>query len=105
MNDRREPERLGEILRGFLRSSGLTGKFKNLEIYSAWEEVVGPDISRHTRVAGFTRHKLYVDVNSAAYLHELRTFSKQRILDDLRGKLPSVHIQDIVFQPAPMARP
>lgn len=93
------PQRLGEILRDFFERSGLSHKLENLELYGAWEEVVGPAIARRTRVAGFKSHKLYVDVDSAAHLHELRTFGKDKILADLRERLPSLRVQDIVFRP------
>ncbi len=99
MNKRRGPEKLGHILRDFLESSGLAHKLKHLEVYRAWEDVVGPEIAAATRIAGLAHHKLYVDVASAARRHELATFYKQRILHALRQQLPNVRIQDIVFRP------
>ncbi len=104
MSKGRGPQRVGEVLRAFLETSGLANQLKHLEIYSAWEEVVGPAIARRTRIAGFTRHKLYVDVDSAAHLQELRTFSKDKILTDLKELLPTVLIQDIVFRPGSLSR-
>jgi hypothetical protein len=95
------PQKLGEVLRDFFETSGLAGKLKHLEIYSAWDEIVGPELTRHTRIAGLARHKLHVDVDSATHLHELRTFHKDKILADLKEQLPTVLIQDIVFRPAP----
>ena len=98
------PMRLGEVLRDFFQSTGLADKLKHLEVYSVWEEIVGPAIARRTRIAGLARHKLYIDVDSAAHLHELRTFGKSRILADFRERLPTVLIQDIVFRPGPLNR-
>jgi len=97
-------ERIGDILRGFLESKGLASKLKHLEIYSAWEEVVGSVVLPHTRVAGFAQHKLYVDVDSAAHMHELNSFYKTQILQDLRDKLPGMFIEDIIFRPAGLRR-
>ena len=96
--------RLGEVLRDFFQATGLADKLKHLEAYHVWEEVVGPAIARHTRIAGLARHKLYVDVDSAAHLQELRTFGKSRILADFRERLPGLLIQDIVFRPGPLNR-
>ena len=98
------PQRLGEVLRDFLETSGLATQLKHLEVYGAWEDIVGPAIAARTRIAGFRRHKLYVDVASAAQLHELRAFSKDKILADLKERVPAVLIQDIVFRPAPLPR-
>lgn len=97
---KRGPEKLGDILHGFLETSGLAHKLKHLEVYRAWEEVVGPEVAAHTRIAGLARHKLHVEVDSAARRHELSSFYKKQILEGLREQLPNVRIQDIVFQPA-----
>jgi predicted nucleic acid-binding Zn ribbon protein len=104
MNEQARPQKIGEILRDFLVAKGLSGPLKHLEIYSVWEEVVGPAVLRHTRIAGFAHHKLYVDVDSAAHMHELRTFYKQQILTDLRQRIPAILIEDIVFRPGSDAR-
>ena len=98
------PQRLGEILRDFLETSGLAQQLKHLEVYSAWEEVAGPALCRYCRIAGFARHKLHVDVASAAHLHELRTFYKGTLLVELNQRLPGLLIQDIVFRPASIPR-
>jgi len=98
------PQRVGEILSDFLETSGLAGKLKHLEVYGAWEETVGPGILPHTRVAGFAHHKLYVDVDSASHLHELRTFHKGQLLKELQGRVANLLIQDIVFRPAAQRR-
>lgn len=97
-------QRLGEVLADLLEVESLAGRLKHLELYSAWEEVVGPAINPHTRVAGFAHHKLYVDVDSAAHLHELRSFRKQQILRELRSKVPGILVREIVFRPAPLDR-
>jgi len=104
MSKKAGPEKLGDILDSFLRTSGLAQKLKHLEVYRAWEEVVGPDVAAATRVMGFAQHKIYVEVRSAARRHELATFFKKRILADLREKLPNILIQDIVFRPGSIHR-
>lgn len=98
------PQRLGEILNNFLECKGLTNRLKHLELYGAWEEIVGPGILPHTRVAGFAHHKLYVDVDSAAHLHELQTFHKTELLRELRSRVPGTRVLDIVFRPSAMPR-
>jgi predicted nucleic acid-binding Zn ribbon protein len=98
------PQKIGDVLRDFMQVSGLGSSLKHLEVYCAWEEIVGPGIMPHTRVAGFTRHKLYIDVDSAVHMHELRTFYKDKILQDLKQRLPNILVQDIVFRPASIPR-
>lgn len=91
-------QRLGEVLSDFFEAKGLTGRLKHLEVYSAWEEVVGPAMSPHTRIAGLAKHKLYVEVDSAAHLHELRTFHKKQLLQELQARVPSILVRDIIFR-------
>ena len=102
MSKQQGPERIGTILRDWLETSGLGNKLKHGDLYAAWEEVVGPAIRRHTRIAGIAHHKLYVNVDSAAHLQELRNFYKAQLLRDLRASVPGVLIQDIVFRAAPL---
>lgn len=100
MSMKRGAQPIGEILRDFIEAKGLGNKLKHLEVYGAWEEVVGPGILPHTRVAGFAHQKLYVDVDSAAHLHELRSFHKPQILRELQARVPGIRILDVVFRPA-----
>ena len=102
MSKQQGPERIGTILRDWLTTSGLGSKLKHLDLYAAWEEVVGPAIRRHTRIAGLAHHKLYVNVDSAAHLQELRNFYKPQLLSDLRASVPGLLIHDIVFRAAPL---
>jgi len=104
MNRRSGPEKLGDILRGYFEASGLGQEVRHLELHRAWEEVVGPEIAAQTRIVGFVRHKLYVEVTSAARRHELSAFYKRQILDELRQQVPDVRILDIVFRPSSTPR-
>jgi hypothetical protein len=101
---KRKPERIGDVLRDYLHSSGLGRSLQHAEIYSVWDEIVGRELCAHTRAAGFKRYKLYVDVDSAAHRQELATYHKQQLLEDLRARLPKIRIEDIVFRPAPVNR-
>jgi len=101
---RRMPERIGGVLKNYLRASGLEHKLKNAEIYGVWDEVIGAELRTHTRVSGFKQYKVYVDVDSAAHRQELATYHKQQLLEDLRARLPNIRIEDIVFRPAPLNR-
>lgn len=102
MSKQQGPEKIGTILRDWFETSGLGNTLKHLDIYAAWEEVVGPAIRRHTRIAGLAHHKLYVNVDSAAHLQELRSFYKGQLLRDLKASVPGVLIHDIVFRAAPL---
>lgn len=104
MNTRGEPEPIGAILRDFFQTSGIAARLKYLELYTVWEQMVGPEVRAHARVAGVVHHKVYVEVDSATHLHELHTFHRQALLGELRRRLPALHIADLVFRPGRAAR-
>jgi len=100
----RKPDRIGDVLKEYLRASGLEHSLQHSEIYGVWDEVIGAELRPRTRVVGFKRYKVYVDVDSAVHRHELATYHKKHLLEDLRERLPNLRIEDIVFQPAPLNR-
>ncbi len=104
MNRKAGAQRLGEILADLMEAKGLASRLKHLELYGAWEEVAGPACLAHTRVAGFAHHKLYIDVDSAAHLHELQCFRRRQLLKAIQSRVPGILVRDIVFRPAPLNR-
>ena len=104
MSKRSGPQKLGDILRDYFEASGLGQQVRHLELHRAWEEAVGPEIAAQTRIVGFVRHKLYVEVTSAPRRHELSAFYKRQILAALRKEVPDVRILDIVFRPSSTPR-
>jgi len=105
MNAQTGPQPIGKILRDFFQTSGLASRLRYLELYTVWEEVVGPELRTHTRVAGFANHKVHVEVDSAAHLHELRSFYSESLLKELRARLPALRIAGLVFKPGTTRSP
>ena len=104
MNTQSGPQRIGKILHEFFQTTGLAARLKHLELYAAWEELVGPELRAHTRVIGFRNHKVHIEVDSAAHLHELSSFCAQSLLEELRARLPALHIAALVFKPGTTRR-
>lgn len=65
----------GDAVREFLRDSGLDARLRDWPVYEAWREVLGQDLSRRARAVDFRRGELVVEVESAAHLHELQSFT------------------------------
>jgi predicted nucleic acid-binding Zn ribbon protein len=88
------PERLGDVLRGFLAQTGMDERLAEAAIVPEWEERVGAAIAAVTtplRVSGGT---LIVAVRSSAWLMELQMMER-RIRDTLnegrtRGRIRKV---------------
>ncbi len=93
-----EPQAIGDVLARYMRTSGLKEKLRSPEIYHCWPEVAGVEICEHSRVVGFNNCVLYVEVDSAPWLHMLSTFRKQGLLTGLRQTMRGVRVRDIRFR-------
>lgn len=71
------PERIGELLEGFLDTRGLHASLDRASAIPAWDEVVGAQIARVSRAAGFDGGVLFVRVTSSAWLTELKRLERE----------------------------
>lgn len=93
-----ETESIKEILSRLFTLRGWGRRQERLHFERAWSEAVGPAYDAHTRVLGFTRGILEIEVASALLVHELKGFHRQRLLRTLRAKLPGQSIKDLRFK-------
>ena len=63
----------------------------------AWAEAAGAEYVRVTRVSGFRRNVLEVEVKGAVPMQELSQFHKKKVLERLRKALAGVTIADLRF--------
>lgn len=62
-------------------------KFGRLQ--DAWNEAAGPEVARQSRVAGFAKGKLLIEVSSSTLLHQLRSYRQAEIMARFRT-MPNV---------------
>lgn len=67
-----EPVPVGALVRALVRSEGLDQPNLLRSLRGTWEELVGPELSQHSRLEGFRRGTLRVQVDSAAHMAELQ---------------------------------
>ncbi len=67
-------------------------------VLMAWSEIVGEEISRHTKAHRFAEGVLTVLVNNATLYSLLRQHEKQRLLRQIQKKFPRTRIATIRFQ-------
>lgn len=77
-----------------LVQAGLGDQAWRLSINELWAECVGPNITKRTRVAGFSRGVLKIRVASAAWQQEL-SFLRVAIVHKLNQKLGAPRIKSI----------
>jgi predicted nucleic acid-binding Zn ribbon protein len=98
--DRDGPERLSEILSRLFAARGWGRQQERLRLERAWAEAAGPDYAKITRVVGFRRTVLEVEVKGSVPLQELSQFHKRKVLEQLRQVLNGVVIADLKFRAA-----
>lgn len=96
--DARGPERIGEVLSRLFAARGWGRQQERLRLERAWEAAVGPEYVAMTRVSGFRRNVLEVEVKGAVPLQELSQFHKRKVLARLREALSGVTIADVRFK-------
>ena len=97
-DDRKGPEAIGEVVSRLFAARGWGRQQDRLRLERAWEAAAGAQYAPHTRVGGFKRKVLEVDVKGAVMLQELTQFHKKRILEHLRKALTGLPIADIRFR-------
>ena len=68
MADPKGPERIGDLLGGFLEKAGLREALVRADVVEEWEERVGEAIGRVTRAQGVRNTALIIEVRSSAWL-------------------------------------
>lgn len=98
MSERKKdgPERIGDLLGGFLEKSGLKDSLLRTEAVEDWEVRVGAAIANVTRAQGVRDTALIVEVRSSAWLMELNLM-KDEILRRVNEGRKEAPIEKIVF--------
>ena len=94
----RGPEPLKEILARLMAARGWGRRQGRLHLERAWEDAVGPDHARQTRVLGLRRGILEVEVAGSVLMQELAHFHKRVLLQKLKAALPREKLTDLRFR-------
>jgi predicted nucleic acid-binding Zn ribbon protein len=95
--NRQSAEPVGDVLKRWIKHSGVLRTSERDRIWAVWERLLGPDAA-HTRLAGLAKHVLTIEVDSSALLMDLSSFKKQEILEAIRDEVRSYFIRDIRFR-------
>ncbi|MGE5255036.1 MAG: DUF721 domain-containing protein [Hyphomicrobiales bacterium] len=85
------------ILTGLLKQFRPEAEQGMLRIWGVWDRVVGADIARNARPAGFQGSILLVHVTSSTWLHHLQ-YLKKDLLERLNSDLGQTVVGDIKFK-------
>ena len=87
---------LKDAITSFLKDNNLESKLNETRLISAWEEVAGKLISRHTTQMYVKDRVLFVKVDSAALREEL-TYQRSKLIKKLNHVVGIEAIDDIKF--------
>ncbi len=89
-------ERLSSSLGSALRACGLQGRLVEYRIFVQWEKTVGPAIARHARPRVLRGKKLYLSVDSAAWMQQL-SLMKPEIIEKLNSNVGTGVVKEIAL--------
>ncbi|MFH0778943.1 MAG: DUF721 domain-containing protein [Candidatus Eisenbacteria bacterium] len=89
-------EHISGSLEELFKKLELDTKIRGWSALQVWEEVVGPRIAANTKPSAFRDGRLFVQVATTTWKHEL-SFLRHEIIRKLNAKLGTRVIEDIVF--------
>ncbi len=92
-----EVKKLGDMLQDTVMSVKRAGK-TNKSIKEKWKIVAGDIISNHTEVGMVKSGVLYIEVDSASWLHHISGFKKEELLTSIQKEFKRGYISDIKFR-------
>ena len=86
-----------DVLPGIVKKLGLADKLWETQLISAWPQIVGEQLARHTRPGRFQQKTLIVFVKNSVWLGELSRTGKKPLLEKLQTHFSADRIQDLRF--------
>jgi predicted nucleic acid-binding Zn ribbon protein len=74
-----EPDPIAEVIQKWLKENHLEDRFMQADIKTAWEELLGPVVARHTKSISLENKILKIRVDNAPLRQEL-FMSRSRII-------------------------
>ena len=90
-------KKLGDMLSNTVLSVKRAGK-RNKNLREKWKMVAGEIISGHTEVGMVKSGVLYIEVDSATWLHHISSFKKEELLASIQNEFKRGYISDIKFR-------
>jgi len=90
-------KKLGDMLQE-AAASVKRARSRNKSLREKWKKAVGETISSHTEVKMVKSGVLYVEVDSATWLHHVSTFKKEELLASMQNEFKRGYISEIKFR-------
>ena len=94
---RNDAQQIGDMIRRFFRQNGLESPLNEYRLVHAWNDVVGPVISRYTTNLYIKNQILYVHLSSSVLREELM-MGRDRLVRNLNQQVGAQVIVNIIFR-------
>ncbi len=95
---------LSDVILNLVAQMGLQGEMHLYSLCAHWEEIVGPQIARHTTPERLRSDRLILCVDSAPWMNQL-TFLKKEIIGKTNRFLQKQIVNDLFLKLAPLPKP
>ena len=94
---RNDAQQIGDMIRKFFRQNGLESPLNEYRLVQAWNDVVGPVISRYTTNLYIKNQILYVHLSSSVLREELM-MGRDVLVRNLNQLVGAQVIVNIIFR-------
>ena len=94
---RNDAQQIGDMIRRFFRQNGLESPLNEYRLVHAWNDVVGPVISRYTTNLYIKNQILYVHLSSSVLREELM-MGRDMLVRNLNQQVGDQVIVNIIFR-------
>lgn len=88
---------MSEALQQFLKESRLKGDVQALQIYDAWESIMGKTVARYTDQIRLIDGKLIITTSVAPLRNEL-LFQKEKIINKVNELMGAKVVKELLIQ-------
>jgi len=92
-----EMKKAGDILKTFFDRSVLAEGEKYLRFFSAWDQIVGPDLSAHAKAVDIVHASVVVEVDHPGWL-QLLQLRERTVLQSLHRRFPDLKITGMRYK-------
>lgn len=94
---RNNTEKIGEVIRKYMREEGLESPLNEHRLIEAWRELLGPGVAIYTGNLYIKNQILYVHLTSAALRQELM-MGRELLVKNLNRHVGATVIVNIIFR-------
>ena len=90
-------KKLGDLIKGFIKESGLEEKLNEAKIVAAWDKKMGPSIIQHTKKISLRRSTVTIHLDSPVLRQEF-LYGKTSLIEMFNAELGFEGVKDVVLR-------